>query len=188
MYDFIQEVSEFSPFETHVVPPPVILSACCDAIIVAGKGIGNTGLKGEGVYRKSREPHYQHIHYVDEKTEMEIFFEKDEFNIGYPRSKNYDRINIRSESIMKFIYESPALNGRSPCPYELSTWKYRATDFEKWDYDKEIQLYCTTEENLDRLSKVSEHTAEDSVNVTDPLQVRVSNLNFALFQLTNHKN
>ena len=163
MLFFVEDLGAINPLRKHVVPPPVDLAACCDALIVAGDDIrGN----GDGVYRKQLDTKFGHVHYIQDDRSAEIFFEKNEFNIGSPYSSSSDRLKMRTESIMKSIYKDL---GRSPCPDELAFWKYRASDFDEWDYDRDIQLHCTTQTELDKIGNVTEHTTDQSVDVSNPL-------------------
>ena len=69
--------------------------------------------------------------------EMEIYFNKNEFNIGNPNTGESSSVHMRSETVMKLVYETL---GRSPCPAELSDWKFRPSDFDDWEYDHEITV------------------------------------------------
>ena len=44
---------------------------------------------------------------------FEIFFESDEYNVGRPKSRNNDRLNIRSSTVMQYLYDDL---DRVPCP------------------------------------------------------------------------
>ena len=68
------------------------------------------------------------MHYLDTETDeaYEIFFEKNEFNVGKPFSTETDRIHLRSDSSMKEIYD---VLGRQPCPNELAYWGFRKLFF-----------------------------------------------------------
>jgi len=87
-----------------------------------------------GLFRKQNITKFGHVHYIQEDGYREIFFEKNDFNIGLPYSGDDSRVNIRSESVMKLVYQQL---GRSPCPNELAFWKYRTTDFDEWQYDRQ---------------------------------------------------
>ena len=70
---------------------------------------------------------YGHIHYKQrvlraDITPMEIFFENGEFNVGYARDSGANRINIRSESIIRLVYKELE---RSPCPNDFLFYKFR---------------------------------------------------------------
>ena len=46
------------------------------------------------------------------------------------------RINMRTESSMKQIYK---VLDRTPCPDDLTHWKFRIDDFGEFDYTREIK-------------------------------------------------
>jgi hypothetical protein len=46
---------------------------------------------------------------------------------------------MRTESSMKKVYE---ILGQSPCPDDLSHWKYRDNDYELFDYNRNLKLSC----------------------------------------------
>lgn len=51
---------------------------------------------------------------MPEKSDgFEIFFESDEYNVGRPKSRNNDRLNIRSSTVMQYLYDDL---DRVPCP------------------------------------------------------------------------
>ena len=84
-------------------------SACCDALIIAG----DDTVSAQGYYIKQNITRFGHVHYIQKGGDREVFFEKDEFNVGLPYSSDSNRISMRSETVMKLIYKSL---GRSPCP------------------------------------------------------------------------
>ena len=63
--------------------------------------------------------------------------------MGDDESSNHKK-KIRSEvTYFRGIYEEL---GRSPCPEEIQnwgTWKYRNTDYEPWQEDKQIKVHCS---------------------------------------------
>ena len=121
-------------------------------MVVTGDGIGES----YGIYRRKNETKFGHVNYVHENQQVEIFFERNEFNIGRPFSSDRNRINIRSESSMKQVFK---LLGRSPCPNDLTYWKYRANDFIPFDYGKNIQSeFKVVKEILDHKWKFSPKT------------------------------
>ena len=161
LFEFVDDLAEINPLRKHVLPPVTDVSICCDALLVSGEDIRG---RGDGVYRKENITKFGHVHYTQEDGAREIFFEQNDFNIGLPYSGEESRVNIRSETLMKLIYEDL---GRSPCPNELEFWKYRSTDFDAWQYDRNIQIQCTTTEDLLLISNIKEHTPDESLDITN---------------------
>ena len=87
--EFVSNIGEINPFKKAVKVPAFNLQECC--LIVRLTGIDLYG-KGEGLYYLQSNPRFGHPHYKNFDNGLQMFFEKNEFNVGKPLSTEKNRI------------------------------------------------------------------------------------------------